>query len=153
MSISRIPDKSRFTNADVMRAVKEVHDCVHQYQEETTKRLEGNHIVISGQVGQVRTLVDKLEGDVNTKFNVLSASQNETNLKVARIEGVQSTVYGVKTSDTGKVTLAPTKANLLTLPWWQAAPILLALVAGGSGVYKVLVEVAVALNHYLMTAK
>lgn len=153
MTISRLKDKTRWTNADIASAVLELHECVHRHQAETTQRLEGNHIVISGQVAQLRTKVEEMDTRLSGEIKEVDNSVRETEQKLARVEGVQSTVYGVKTNtDTGQVTLSPVKKTLLTMPLYQAIPAVLVLVAGGSGVYKLVVALAEAMHHYLMTA-
>lgn len=153
MSISRLKDKTKWTMADIADAVLELHDCVHKHQDETRARLEGNHAIISGQVVQVRDKVDEMDERLTSEIKEVDNNVRMAEQKIARVEGIQSTIYGVKTNaDTGQVTIPARKKSLMTMPLWQAVPVVLALVAGGSGVYKLLVEIAVAVNHYLMTA-
>lgn len=155
LTVSRIKTDGRVSNSDIARMVQEVHDCVHSFQADVAHKLEGHQIILSSQITQVRDKVDMVEGKVNdviTEVGRTNANVRAAEQEIAHTKGVLSVVYGARKDErTGEIKVDK-KTAIWNMPLWAGIPAALAIVAGGSGVYKLLVELAEAAHHYLMTA-
>lgn len=132
MTVTRLKTKPVITLDDLAEMIGEVHACVHAQDAKNAENFE----IVGAALGSVRADVANVTGRMDT------------------LQAMVIAVHPIKINEeTGVVTATGLWTRLAKLRWWQALGMIIVVVAGSGQVYRLLVALAVAANHFLMTAK